>query len=255
MVLLFIFFLHQFVHPCLPLIPLANNTHHCKWTGVTCRSNCVTTNKLPSSSLVGTIPISINILTKLTHLDLRNNSLTGPLPEFRPLLIVLHTVDLSHNNFTSVPYDCFRVMLGLRYLNISNNLNLIEWIFPDLSDPKLLHTIDFEATNLIASLPPDMFELFPSLDTIVLSHNNLSGLLPLSLGNSKVTCLRLSDQGEGVGFTGGITLITSMISLYSSFHKCMEKKFYKHLCIVVFTFQENGETERTNLHLFCDILK
>jgi len=64
-----------------------------------------------------------------------------------------------------------------------------------------------------------MFELFPSLDIIVLSHNNLSGLLPLSLGNSKVMCLRLNDQGEGAGFTGSITIIASMISL----------------CIVVFT--------------------
>jgi len=188
----------------------SNNTHYCKWSGVTCRLNWVTTIKLPSSSLVGTIPLFFNTLTNLTHIDLRNNSLTGLMPEFNNL-IVLHTVDLNHNKFTSVKSSCFSVMLGLKNLNISNNLNLIAWIFPDLQASKLLHTIDFEATNLIASLPPDMFNLLPSLDTVVLSHINLSGLLPLSLGNSNVTCLRLNDQGaQDARFTGSITIIASM---------------------------------------------
>lgn len=83
-------------------------------------------------------------------------------------LIELHTVDLSHNKFTSVTSFSFSFMLGLRTLNISSNLNLTAWIFPDLHESKLLHTLDFEATNLIASLPPDMFNLLPNLDTVVL---------------------------------------------------------------------------------------
>ncbi|RHN46085.1 putative glycerophosphodiester phosphodiesterase, protein kinase RLK-Pelle-LRK10L-2 family [Medicago truncatula] len=56
-----------------------------------------------------------------------------------------------------------------------------------------------------------MFNLLPSLDRVVLSHNNnLSGLLPLSLGNSNVTCLRLNNQGVDDGFSGSITIIASM---------------------------------------------
>ncbi|MCI64231.1 putative receptor protein kinase TMK1-like, partial [Trifolium medium] len=46
----------------------SNDTHHCKWKGISCDSSqSVTSIKLPSSSLTGTLPPYLNsTLTNLT---------------------------------------------------------------------------------------------------------------------------------------------------------------------------------------------
>ncbi|AES80571.1 putative glycerophosphodiester phosphodiesterase, protein kinase RLK-Pelle-LRK10L-2 family [Medicago truncatula] len=190
----------------------SGNIHYCKWNGIRCdQSNqVVTAIKLPSSSLTGIIPENFNSLNNLTDIDLHNNSLNGPLPDLA-FLNVLQTVNLGYNNFTSIPDFCFGTLLDLTTLNLSNNLNLKPWLFPEeLSVSSLIHTLDLEATNLIASLPSDMFKWFPRLHTVFLSHNNLSGTLPPSLGESSIRYLRLNNQGAFSGFTGTIDVISSM---------------------------------------------
>ncbi|KAK2448832.1 receptor kinase TMK4 [Trifolium repens] len=140
----------------------SNNTDHCKWKGISCDSSrSVTSIMLPSSSFTGTLPTNINILTKLTHVDLHNNSLNGSLLDFSKLELL--TISLGHNNFTIVPERCFRFTSYLRTLNLSNNLNLIQWEFSmnDLTASNSLETIDLEATNMIGSLQSLSFDLFP----------------------------------------------------------------------------------------------
>jgi len=189
----------------------SNNTHHCNWTGIGCdQSSQVVAIKLPSSSLTGTLPQNLYSLSSLTHLDLHNNSLTGPLPSMSALF-ALKTVYLGHNNFTSIPNHCFQLLTVMQTLNLSNNLKLMPWIFPkDLIDSKVMHTLDLEATNIIGSLPSDMFDWFPHLHTVFLSHNDITGTLPRSLENSVVRYLRLNNQGRTNGFEGTIEVISSM---------------------------------------------
>jgi hypothetical protein len=173
----------------------SNNTDHCKWKGISCDSSrSVTSIMLPSSSLTGTLPTNINILTKLTHVDLHNNSLNGSLLDFSKLELL--TISLGHNNFTIVPERCFRFTSYLRTLNLSNNLNLIQWEFSmnDLTASNSLETIDLEATNMIGSLQSLSFDLFPNLHTFIISHNKLYGDLPQSLGKSAVRYLQLNNQ-------------------------------------------------------------
>lgn len=188
----------------------SNNIHYCKWNGILCQSNRVVSIKLPSSSLSGTFPPNFNTLTNITYIDLHNNSLTGSLPNFYGLA-GLQTVSLGHNMFTSIPPGCFQLLHDLRTLNLSNNLNLDSWAFPitDLTFSISTETIDLEATNMIGSLPPEMFNTFPSLNTFILSHNNITGSLPLSLGESRVRCLRLNHQGFS-RLSGTIDVISSM---------------------------------------------
>ncbi|XP_058742094.1 receptor-like kinase TMK4 [Vicia villosa] len=172
----------------------SNNTHLCKWNDIVCRSNRVVSIKLPSSSLQGTLPSSLDTLTNLIHIDLHNNSLTGPLP-FMSGLVALQTVSLSYNNFTSILEFYFMGMPALQTLNLSNNLNLLPWLFPkELSECSLMHTLDLEATNILGSLPSQMFDWFPSLYSLVLSHNNFQGSLPASHGKSGVRYLKLDNQ-------------------------------------------------------------
>lgn len=185
----------------------SNNTHFCKWNGVVCRqsSNRVNSITLPSSSLTGTLPSDLNTLTKLTSIDLHNNSLTGPIPSLSNLN-ALQTVLFGHNNFTSIPDNCFSGITPLKTLNLSNNLNLVHWLFPtDLSLSTSLQTLDLQATNIIGTLPSDMFDWFPNLETLILSHNNFTGSLPLSLGRSSIM---------------GIQVISSMKFLSQAFLTC-----------------------------------
>ncbi|CAI8613396.1 unnamed protein product [Vicia faba] len=188
----------------------SNNTHYCKWNGILCQSSRVVSIKLPSSSLSGTFPPNFNTLTNITHIDLHNNSLIASLPNYYGLN-ALQTVSLGHNNFTSIPNGCFQLTHGLRTLNLSNNLNLDPWAFPiaDIAFSTSMETIDLEATNMIDSLLSEMFNTFPTLHTFILSHNNIIGSLPLSLGESRVRCLRLNNQGFN-WLTGAIDVMSSM---------------------------------------------
>lgn len=146
-------------------------------------------NGMASSSFGGTLPPDLNILNNLTLVDLHNNSLTGPLPYFSGLF-ALQTVYLGHNNFTLIPDRCFRVVPMIHTLNLSNNLNLVQDLFPkDLINSPNMHTLDLEATNIIGSLPSDLFTWFPSLHTIVLSHNNISGTLPSTCLDCRYVCI------------------------------------------------------------------
>ncbi|GAU38744.1 hypothetical protein TSUD_158750 [Trifolium subterraneum] len=189
----------------------SNNTHYCKWNGIVCRSSRVVAIKLPSSSLSGSLPPYINSLNNLTHTDLHNNSLIGPLP-YLTELYALETVLLGHNNFTSIIDLSFEMLPNLLTLNLSNNLNLSPWVLPIyLKHSSLLQTLDLEATNIIGSLPSEMFNWFPNLNTVFLSHNNITGTLPPSLGKSGVKYLRFNDQGAWNGDdVGTIDVISSM---------------------------------------------
>ncbi|MCH87068.1 putative receptor protein kinase TMK1-like [Trifolium medium] len=193
----------------------SNNTNYCKWKGISCDSSqSVTSIVLPSSSLSGTLPPNINCLTNLNHIDLHNNSLYGPLPSFYGLFFNLQTISLGHNNFTLVPAGCFYGIYDLRTLNLSNNLNLKNWVFPikDLANSGSLHTLDLEATNMMGDLQSEMFDSFPNLHTFIISHNQIGGNLPQSLRKSAVRYLQLDNQG-GYGIGGTIDVISSMSNL------------------------------------------
>ncbi|XP_045794736.1 receptor-like kinase TMK4 [Trifolium pratense] len=191
----------------------SNKIHHCKWKGITCNSTtqAVISIILSSNSLTGTLPSNIDTLTNLTHIDLHNNSLNGPLPDFSNLAL-LQTISLGHNNFTSIPDDTFRYLSDLRALNLSNNMNLSHWEFPTnyLPYSGSLHTLDFEATNMIGSFSdPNIFNSYQNLQTLILSNNQIKGVLPASLGKSGVRYLRL-DNNE---FVGKIDILSTMTNL------------------------------------------
>ncbi|GAU17855.1 hypothetical protein TSUD_329810 [Trifolium subterraneum] len=192
----------------------SNKIHYCKWKGITCNSTtqAVTSIILPSNSLTGKLPSNINSLTNLTHIDLHNNSLNGHLPDFVNL-IMLQTISLGHNNFTTVPDYIFVNSDDLRIVNLSNNLDLGGLSTSNLPSSTSLHTLDFEATNMIGSfLDPDIFDWYPNLHTFIISHNKMEGALPPSLGKSAVRYLQLNNQ-RGNAFSGSIDFISTMTNL------------------------------------------
>ncbi|WJX82650.1 non-specific serine/threonine protein kinase [Trifolium repens] len=82
----------------------------------------------------------------------------------------------------------------------------------DLSSSSSLEILDLDSTNMIGSLPSEMFYAFPKLHTFIISHNKMDGSLPQSLGKSAISYLQLNNQLENK-FSGTIDVISSMSNL------------------------------------------
>ncbi|KAK7272970.1 hypothetical protein RIF29_14015 [Crotalaria pallida] len=186
------------------------DTHFCNWSGIVCDDSSRVVNILLDSMLQGgTLPSDLNLLSKLSSIFLQNNSLSGPLPSLASLTM-LQIVDLGDNNFTSIPNDCFKGLSSLRYLRLTNN-NLAPWTFPiDLTQSSNLQRIELESTNMMGSLP-DIFAMFPNLNSLFLSYNNLTWVLPQSLVTSVISFLWLDNQKNGLS---GTIDVLSMMSLF-----------------------------------------
>ncbi|XP_038900109.1 probable leucine-rich repeat receptor-like serine/threonine-protein kinase At3g14840 isoform X3 [Benincasa hispida] len=134
----------------------------------------VTTLRLRSLNLPGTLPPQIVKLPYLQALDLSRNYLSGPIPpEWGATKLV--NISLLGNRFTGpIPKE------------IGNISTLVELIL--------------EVNQLSGSLPQELGNL-KSLSRLLLSSNNFSGELPSSLGNViTMTDFRISDNH----FTGSI---------------------------------------------------
>ncbi|MED6128116.1 hypothetical protein PIB30_094584 [Stylosanthes scabra] len=148
--------------------------------------------------------------SQLHYLYLSSTNLMGSLPNLSHFFPSLITVSLSNNNLTSIPQGCFQGLPYLQFLRLENNINLAPWTFPDLIQSKNLQVLNLTATNVMGPLT-EIFQSIPNLETVVLSNNNLSGILPDSRG-SKIATLHLNDQ-KGEGFAGPIDVISNMIDL------------------------------------------
>ncbi|MED6204588.1 hypothetical protein PIB30_010442 [Stylosanthes scabra] len=144
-----------------------------------------------------------------------HNNLTGPVPSLANLQL-LQNVNLEFNNFTSVPDGCFHGLFSLQVISMSSNFNLAPWTFLtslvmiDHQHSSVLDSIYFDFTNMEGNLP-DIFHSFPRLRYLVLHGNNLTGVLPKSLGQTLIAYLSLSNQK--VGFSGSIHVLSTMIYL------------------------------------------
>ncbi|XP_052116183.1 receptor-like kinase TMK4 isoform X5 [Arachis duranensis] len=163
----------------LDVLSLANNTNLAPWT----------------------FPLDlIHSSFKLSYLDLEVTNLMGSLPNLSHFFPDLNTISLSNNNLTFIPQGCFQALPYLGLLKLGNNTNLTPWTFPDLIQSTKIEELNLVATNVMGSLP-EIFDSLTSLETLLLSNNSLTGVLPESFGRSKITTLHLNDQ-KGKGFSG-----------------------------------------------------
>jgi Leucine-rich repeat (LRR) protein len=129
----------------------------CGWYGVVCEAGSITVLGLGFNKLSGPVPVELQALTGLQHLDLIQNQLTGPIP---PEL----------GNLTN-----------LTFLSLGGN-KLSGPIPPVLGDLPNLATLYLHANQLSGSIPSDLGKL-PDLERLALHGNLLSGSIPSELGN------------------------------------------------------------------------
>lgn len=156
---------------------------------------------LSYTNLTGPVPSFLSKLTNLTFIDLSFNDLTGSIPSSLSKLPNLYSINLSRNKISGKIPDSFGefgptlqyITLKKNYLSGSipkslGNLKVQELDFSrnnfsgDLSfifgPNKTITTADFSRNNFKFNLTPVVFPVMQHLD---LSHNQIYGSLPESL--------------------------------------------------------------------------
>ncbi|TMX01509.1 hypothetical protein EJD97_024365 [Solanum chilense] len=195
----------------IPTPPGWSGSNVCKWSGVSCDSSGrVSSISLISKSLGGQLPPDLNQLSNLQSFNIQKNRISGSLPSLSNLPS-LQEVHLDSNNFTSVPTNFLSGLTNLQKFSMDENPSLPPWTIPDsLTDSTTL--ADFSASNAnIMGQIPDIFGSFPSLESLRLSYNNLTGFLPYSFAKSGIQTLVLNNQK--LGLTGRIDVLGSMEQL------------------------------------------
>ncbi|XP_059659646.1 receptor protein kinase TMK1-like [Cornus florida] len=183
------------------------------WPHVFCSRGRVTQIQVQGLGLKGLLPQNLNQLTELQNLGLQKNEFRGKLPTFNGLS-ELQFAYLDFNQFDTIPSDFFRGLSSVRVLALDDNpFNVTTgWSIPnDLQDSVQLANFSCSSCNVVGPVP-DFFGKLPSLTSLRLSYNRLSGGIPVSFRDSMLQILWLNDQ-DGDGMTGPIDVIGSMVLL------------------------------------------
>ena len=165
------------------------------WTGITLERTPqrVTQVKPTYAGLNGTIPAALGGLAELQHLHLANNALTGAIPAELGELTRLVSLSLSDNQLTgALPPE-----LGTPELLVSLTAarNLLTGTIPEaLFGLRHLDYVDLAGNQLTGSIPPIRDDQRPDMQGIVLADNQLSGPIPLGLGELDLSLLELSGN-------------------------------------------------------------
>ncbi|KAK6138463.1 hypothetical protein DH2020_027783 [Rehmannia glutinosa] len=185
------------------------------WPHVFCFKNRVTQIQVQGLGLQGPLPQNLNQLDKLQNLGLQKNKFNGNLPTFSGLSD-LQFAYLDFNEFDTIPADFFHGLSNIRVLALDENpFNQSNgWIIPsELAESFQLVNFSCSGCNIVGPLP-DFFGKFPSLVSLRLSYNRLSGNIPSTFRDSMLQVLWLNDQ-EGDGMNGPIDVIGTMVGLTS----------------------------------------
>ncbi|KAI3461252.1 hypothetical protein Pfo_017915 [Paulownia fortunei] len=183
------------------------------WPNVFCSNGRVTQIQVQGLGLEGPLPQNLNQLDKLQNVGLQKNKFNGKLPTFSGLSD-LQFAYLDFNEFDTIPADFFHGLTDVRVLALDNNpFNQSSgWTIPsELAESSQLVNFSCSGCNIVGPVP-DFFGKFPSLASLKLSYNSLTGNIPSTFRDSMLQILWLNDQ-EGGGMTGPIDVIGTMVGL------------------------------------------
>ncbi|CAL9049300.1 unnamed protein product, partial [Musa banksii] len=130
---------------------------------------------LSGNKIVGWIPPSIGNLTNLVHLDLSRNNISGYIPETLGTLIHMEELYLFNNRISGQIPETIGDLQNLRILFLSNN-HISGQIPKKISKLHYLQNLDMSYNNLSGQIPTMLGDLC-NLTVLDLSHNNIGGEL------------------------------------------------------------------------------
>lgn len=179
----------------------------CSWHGVTCRPDRVVSLSIPNRNLVGFLHTALGNLSKLRHVNLRNNkffgrlppelfdarelkslvlsgnSLSGPIPPEIGKLKNLQSLDLSQNSLNGSIPSSLAQCNRLKILSLGQN-SLTGSLLDDFGTSLMaLQRLNLSFNRLSGSIPSTMGNLSSLEGTLDLSHNFFNGLIPAGLGS------------------------------------------------------------------------
>ncbi|CAL4946850.1 unnamed protein product [Urochloa decumbens] len=211
-----------------------------QWDGITCNNGRVTSMRLSSINLQGTLSDSIGQLSELVYLDLSSNSglsgqlptsignlkqlttlilagcsFTGGIPQELGNLVQLSFLALNSNNFTGRIPASIGLLTNLFWLDLAENelsgpIPISSTTSPGLD--LLTHTKHFHFNkNQLTGTLNGLFSPSMRLEHILFDNNQLSGPIPAELGSiTSLQILRL-DKNR---FTGTVpTNISNLVNL------------------------------------------
>ena len=192
----------------------------CNFEGVECTDagEIVTSLDLKSRSLVGPLPNEISWLTKLQHLDMRNNRLSGTIPQ--DLFIEctdLKQVEFSFNKLVGRGPSDLGLLSSLEVINLQGNF--LTGSLPQ-TIPKSLIYLMFDQNEFSGSIPSTWFDMkgnedeLYQMEILELSFNpKLSGEFPNEIDHFKK--LRSISIGGRSNFING-TIPSSIGNLHAT---------------------------------------
>ncbi|KDP38866.1 hypothetical protein JCGZ_05023 [Jatropha curcas] len=159
----------------------------------------LTTMSIQVNQITGTIPMEIGNLEKLQVLYLDRNRLSGPIPSSIGNLSLLIQLQLEDNNFrTALPSGLY--WHNMLFLNRARS-NIIGSIPKQVfSTASMLVAIDLSLNNFEGTLPSEIGNLF-NLNELYASENRLTGKIPNELGKCKsLEILSMEDVGNALDY-------------------------------------------------------
>jgi hypothetical protein len=170
------------------------------WYGITVESNNhVSSIKLGSNGLIGTIPSSIGDLAYLTEIQLYTNQLTGSMPIEIGSLTGLEIIDMSSNQLSGTIPTEIGSLVNLRFLYLYAN-QLTGSIPPSLGNCLDLIRLYLDENQLTGRVPDELCNL-TSLERFDFSSNKIIGNIPSCITNLTSLSDSFTDSGYNALYT------------------------------------------------------
>ncbi|XP_010462912.1 PREDICTED: receptor-like kinase TMK2 [Camelina sativa] len=183
----------------------------CKWSSsIQCDgNNRITKIQIGNKGISGTLPPDLKNLSSLMIFEVMHNKITGKIPSFAGLKS-LNRVYFNDNSFDSIDSDFFANLTSLQQVSLDNN-PFGPWEIPlSLKDATTLSEFSAANCSLNGKIPDlEWAKTFPSLNTLSLNGQKLSGSISVLRNMTALTEVRLNRNefsGPIPNFSGHVSL-------------------------------------------------
>ena len=183
---------------------------------------------LSANYLTGEIPTELSQLAEtLQDLDVGDNNLVGTIPSSLAMLTKLNTLSVRFNNMGGRIPSSLSELNQLRMLHLNGNYfsGSLNTLFSAEVNMTKLQVFDASNNALTGQLPRHLFEKLPQVSTVALSLNCMTGSLPVEVCSAEtLAVLSLDGLGSSEDCVGYGSLFFDLFSsqgLTGSIPECL----------------------------------